>query len=90
MRTLLMTSALLTVFGATPGIAEEYYPWCVIEPGHGSYECRFTSYEQCQATSAGLGVCNRNPSQAPASGAPASQNSPPPVAGNANGRKRTN
>jgi hypothetical protein len=96
MRRLFAASALLTMLGATPGMAESY-AWCVLNPGNVSPECRFTSYEQCRATAAGIGDCSRNPgyieSQVPAvdtrqvSPAP---NSLPPVTGNANGRKRTN
>jgi hypothetical protein len=94
MRTLFLASAVLTVLGASPGMAEEIYPWCVLEPSHSSYECRFTSYEQCRATAMGLGVCNRNPAlsqnQVPASQVAPVQNSPAPVTPNPNGRKRTN
>jgi hypothetical protein len=75
-----MASALLTVLGATPGMAEDY-PWCVIEPAHGpSPTCSFATLQQCQASSAGAGVANclRNPAfkESPA---PAIQNSPAPM-----------
>jgi hypothetical protein len=89
MRRLFIASALLTLLGATPGMAEEF-PWCVLNPGNVSPECRYVSYEQCRATSAGIGACSRNPgfteSQTPSSPAPAAQNTAPPPTG----RKRAN
>jgi hypothetical protein len=91
MRRHFAAAALLTMFGATPGMAEEY-PWCVHEPGMASYICRYTSFEQCHATAMGIGDCMKNPaftnSQVPNSQAPAT--SPPPVTGNGDRRKRTN
>jgi Protein of unknown function (DUF3551) len=85
MRRLLAASALLMLFSATPGMAEDY-PWCVGEPNQGSLQCRFSSFEQCQGTAMGMGECYRNPkftnSQTPSTG-----NSTPPVTVN-NSRKK--
>jgi Protein of unknown function (DUF3551) len=80
MRRLFMASALLTVLGATPGMAEDY-PWCAVEAGHGpSPVCSFTSLEQCRAAyqGAGGGDCSRNPFFKP-SPSPVTQSSPPPA-----------
>jgi hypothetical protein len=92
MRRLFIASALLTVFSATPGMAEDY-PWCIVEPGHGlSPECSFTSLEQCRGSSAGAGGganCSKNPFYKE-SQAPSIQNTPPPapVTANSDHRKR--
>jgi hypothetical protein len=60
MRRLLAASALLMLFSATPGMAEDY-PWCVGEPNQASLQCRFTTFEACQGTAMGMGECYRNP-----------------------------
>jgi hypothetical protein len=89
MRRLFIASALLTVLGATPGMAEDY-PWCVMEAAHGpSPECNFTTLQQCQASSAGAGLasCSRNPAfkESPA---PVVQSSPPPAPVTATSERR--
>jgi hypothetical protein len=46
-----------------PGNARaENYPWCaVLNVGDASYNCGFTTIEQCRATASGLGgICERN------------------------------
>jgi uncharacterized protein DUF3551 len=70
MRRLLAASALLlSMSAATPSLAGGY-PWCIGIPKTGDVrQCRFTSWEQCQATANGLGVgCYPNPAGAPRSG----------------------
>jgi hypothetical protein len=62
MRRLLAASAfLLSMSAATPSMAG--YPWCIGIPKTGDVrQCRFVSWEQCQATATGLGVgCYPNP-----------------------------
>jgi len=86
MRRLLAASALLMVFGATPGKAEDY-PWCVGEINQASLQCRFISFEQCQGTAMGMGECYRNPFYHN-SQAPSTANSPPPVVDNGVRKKR--
>ncbi len=44
--------------------AEVWYPWCAFYGGVGSmtYNCGFTSYQQCMATAMGAGAyCRQNP-----------------------------
>jgi hypothetical protein len=87
MRRLFAASALIMVFGATPGVAEEY-PWCVLEPGHMSMECRFTSYDQCHATAMGIGDCWKNPAYKETPAPIVQSAPPPPVTSNNDRRKR--
>jgi hypothetical protein len=66
MRRILAASALLlSMSAATPSLAAGY-PWCMSLPKTGDVrQCRFTSWEQCQATVNGLGVgCYQNPAWA--------------------------
>ena len=46
--------------------AETYYPWCAYYDTW-SYNCGFTTFQQCLATISGAGgACRRNPYAAPA------------------------
>ncbi len=46
----------------TPSRAEIDYPWCSLSSTgqSGSPSCRFSTQEQCQASVAGSGWCQRN------------------------------
>ena len=49
--------------------AEPYYPWCAYYDAW-SYNCGFTSFQQCLATVSGAGgACRPNPYAAPAADA---------------------
>jgi hypothetical protein len=67
-RSIIALGALITAAGifhmASPARAEINYPVCRTYGGEGgvSTRCDFTTLEQCQATSAGIGgSCNMNP-----------------------------
>lgn len=34
------------------------YPWCVNH--RGAHECRYTTYQQCQLSASGWGICEMN------------------------------
>jgi len=62
-RALLVLVAACAASAATPGLARDY-PFCIkgCNYGAGLGDCSFTSYEQCQATAAGLvATCAANP-----------------------------
>jgi hypothetical protein len=60
-----MIAVGILIAGTAPSMARDY-PWCVQEPGSGgSLSCRFSTYQQCQATIAGQGgSCAQNPAMA--------------------------
>jgi Protein of unknown function (DUF3551) len=82
MRRILAASILLlATSAATPGMARPY-PWCIGMPNEGgALQCRFTSFEQCQATAIGLGECYENPVILFARQSLGTGNSPPPDTG---------
>ncbi len=61
---LLLALAIYAVSGATPGQAQTY-PWCAVysgTDGDGGTNCGFATFQQCQATIAGIGGwCEQNP-----------------------------
>jgi hypothetical protein len=60
---LLALIAACAALAATPAVARDY-PYCIkgCNYGAGLGDCSFTSYEQCQATAAGLvATCAANP-----------------------------
>jgi len=60
-----ITAVGILIAGSVPAMARDY-PWCVQEPGFGgNLSCRFSSYQQCQATVTGQGGgCTQNPAMA--------------------------
>lgn len=62
MRLIRATCIGLFLAGTAPAIARDY-PWCSREPGRGgSLQCQFTTLQQCEATTSGLGGnCAQNP-----------------------------
>jgi hypothetical protein len=76
MRASLFLSALaLALLAGSPAKAERYYPWCAWYDWS-TYNCGFTSYQQCLATIRGVGgVCR--PNQAPAPRGRRSEAAPP-------------
>jgi hypothetical protein len=55
-----IVAALSLTAPATPAQAREY-PWCARYDAW-SYNCGFTTFQQCQATISGAGgICERNP-----------------------------
>jgi hypothetical protein len=58
-----LTTVALTAMGPTPAQAFEF-PYCLRNSSNGD-ECRFPSFEACQATVSGRGLtCFRNPAYA--------------------------
>jgi hypothetical protein len=60
------TFAALAVIAATLGFTHEagaqgkYYPWCARYNAY-TYNCGFTTFQQCQATISGIGgICEQN------------------------------
>jgi len=69
---LVASSAAVTVLSApAPAYAEaRVYQWCANH--RGSMECYYSSYQQCQASASGWGICVENPFYRPERyGAPA-------------------
>jgi hypothetical protein len=67
-RTIIALGALITAASlqmATPARAEIDYPFCRSaggDVGYGNMRCDYSTFEQCQATSSGLGgSCLQNP-----------------------------
>jgi hypothetical protein len=62
MRLIWATCIGLFLAGTAPAMARDY-PWCSREPGRGgSLQCQYTTLQQCQATTSGLGGnCAQNP-----------------------------
>jgi hypothetical protein len=62
MRKLLVASALLVAFSASPGMARDY-AWCSRTPvNDGNPQCDFDTVQQCMATVSGQGGdCIQNP-----------------------------
>ena len=65
------TVAALAIIAATLSFAHEasaqgtYYPWCSRYDAY-SYNCGFTTWQQCQANISGMGgICYQNPMPAP-------------------------
>jgi hypothetical protein len=58
-----LTTVALTAIGPAPAQAFEF-PYCLRNSSNGD-ECRFPSFQACQATVSGLGLtCFRNPAYA--------------------------
>ena len=59
--TAVITFAAAAIFAPSNARAESY-PWCaVLNTGDASYNCGFTTIEQCRATASGLGgICELN------------------------------
>jgi hypothetical protein len=57
MKILLLALGVVIGIAALAGRAEaQNYPWCaVLNTGDASYNCGFTTLEQCQATVSGIG-----------------------------------
>jgi hypothetical protein len=65
MRSLLATTALLAVIGATPSMARDYPVCSRTATNDFNPSCSFDNFQQCQATVSGIGGdCFRNPSMA--------------------------
>jgi hypothetical protein len=67
MRAFVAVSAVaMALLLGSPAKAEVYYPWCAFHDWS-TYNCGFTSFQQCQATINGIGGwCQPNPAPAPA------------------------
>ncbi len=52
------SAAVAALTTAAPVNAAQPYQWCVNH--RGSMECYYTSYQQCQASASGWGVCVEN------------------------------
>jgi hypothetical protein len=68
MRVVLTGLIVLVANAAFAPLSADPYTWCAIysgKAGGGSWQCWFTSYEQCRATASGLGnFCIQNPRNA--------------------------
>ena len=72
MRTVLLTLATLAASTALHvGAAQaQVYPFCLLS-GPGPGDCKYTSYDQCQATASGTGkYCQPNYARLPSYGSP--------------------
>ncbi len=68
MRHMMVMAFAIALVGLVPrnAAAETRYPWCAYYDGW-SYNCGFTSFQQCLATISGAGgACRPNPYGAPA------------------------
>ncbi len=64
----------VAVLGGTgrPAAAEVNYPWCLIMGGRdGSWNCGFSTWDQCMQTRIGMDMCVQNPRYTPAGRKPA-------------------
>jgi hypothetical protein len=56
---LLSAAAILAMAG--PASAEIEYPWCMVQGEYTQQSCTYMTAEQCRASLAGAGYCDRNP-----------------------------
>ena len=62
MRLTTLALAAFVAAAASTGAHAQNYPWCaVLNMGDVSYNCGFTTYQQCMVTISGIGgFCERN------------------------------
>ena len=62
MRLPALALAVSVACAASTGAHAQNYPWCaVLNMGDNSYNCGFTTYQQCMVTISGIGgFCERN------------------------------
>lgn len=69
MRRILFTlAALLTsagIFGIVTPASAVTYPVCLAGGEAGTFQCDYTSLEQCRAAASGIGYCATNPAYTP-------------------------
>jgi uncharacterized protein DUF3551 len=67
MRTLATLAVVATMASFTHAASAQgtYYPWCARYSGY-TYNCGFTTWQQCQANISGMGgICYENPMPPP-------------------------